>query len=523
MCNQASCVKATAIIVFARRFLAALLTLIHLSAFGAKAEQRLVGNPDELASAVRAAQPGDEVILRDGLWRDADLLLEGEGTEKQPITLRAATPGKVILTGRSRLRLAGRHLVVKGLWFKDGVPVADDVISFRRSSTQHAQNCRVTDCAITNYNPADRKKDTKWISLYGGHNRVDHCYLAGKENAGATLVVWLPKAPAAAAGAAASTLGTFNHRIDHNHFGPRPALGANGGESIRVGDSATSMSDASTLIERNLFEECNGEVEIISNKSCGNVYRYNTFLRCEGALTLRHGNRCTVAANFFLGNGRRRTGGVRIIGEDHRVYNNYFANLTGEGSRAAISMMNGIPSSPLSGYFQVQRAMVAFNTFVDCRENFVLGLASDNPKGGTLPPKDCTIANNLIVGREAPLVRYASQPDHLRWEANLFHGAALGIPDMPGWRQVDPKLNRADEGLLRPAADSPARGNAAAMFPFVTDDIDGQPRGVKPDIGCDEISTQPPQRRPLTSDEVGPSWPSLLAPSKSVSPVSSTQ
>jgi poly(beta-D-mannuronate) lyase len=282
------------------------------------------------------------------------------------------------------------------------------------------------------------------------------------------------------------------------------------------------MNDALTLVEHNLFEECNGEVEIISNKTCGNAFRYNTFLGCEGALTLRHGNRCTVAGNFFLGNGRRRTGGVRIIGEDHRVYNNYFANLTGEGSRAALSMMNGIPDSPLNGYFQVQRAIVAFNTFVDCRENFVLGLASDNPKGGTLPPKDCTIANNLIVGREAPLVRYASQPDNPRWEANLFHGAALGARALPGLRQADPKLQRAEDGLLRPAADSPALGNAATIFPFITDDIDGHPRAAKPDIGCDEILTEPPQRRPLTADDVGPSWRSLIAPAGNLSPPSFT-
>jgi poly(beta-D-mannuronate) lyase len=483
---------------------------MHLCALNATAESRLASNPEELTAAVRAAQPGDEIVLRNGEWNDADLLLEGHGTEAQPITLRAETPGQVILSGRSRLRLAGRHLVVAGLWFKDGAPTSNEVIAFRRSSTQHAENCRVTHCAITNYNPVERKQDTKWISLYGAGNRVDHCYLAGKENAGATLVVWLPKTPVPVTRSASTALDKFNHRIDHNHFGPRPALGANGGETIRVGDSATSMSDASTLVEHNLFEECNGEIEIISNKSCGNVYRYNTFLRCEGALTLRHGNRCTVAGNFFLGHGRRRAGGVRIIGEDHRVYNNYFGNLTGEDSRAALSMMNGIPNSPLNAYFQVQRAIVAFNTFVDCRETFVLGLASDNPEGGTLPPKDCTIANNLIVGREAPLVRYATQPDQLHWEANHFHGAELGIPDTPGLHSADPKLDRAEDGLMRPGKTSPVRGSAAATFVFVEDDIDGHLRGSQPDIGCDQASSAPPQRRPLTASEVGPSWRLLL-------------
>ena len=77
----------------------------------------------------------------------------------------------------------------------------------------------------------DKKKDSKWVSLYGSDNRVDHCYFAGKTNLGQTMVVWLDKESP-----------ENRHRIDHNHFGPRPPLGENGGESIRVGDSSTSSA-----------------------------------------------------------------------------------------------------------------------------------------------------------------------------------------------------------------------------------------------------------------------------------------
>jgi poly(beta-D-mannuronate) lyase len=82
-------------------------------------------------------------------------------------------------------------------------------------------------------------------------------------------------------------------------------------------------------VERNLFEECNGETEIISSKSCGNTYRYNTFRKCQGTLTLRHGNRCLVEGNFFFGEGVSSTGGIRVIGEDHRMQNNYLTGLKG--------------------------------------------------------------------------------------------------------------------------------------------------------------------------------------------------
>jgi poly(beta-D-mannuronate) lyase len=248
-------------------------------------------------------------------------------------------------------------------------------VAFRAGNTA-AHHCRLTRCSILNYSPPDKKSNTKWVSLYGTHNRVDHCIFGGKTNGGQTLVVWLSGEP-------------NHHRIDHNHFGRRPPLGFNGGETIRVGTSDWSMSDSHTTVEYNLFEECNGEIEIVSNKSCRNTYRYNTFVNCEGALTLRHGNRCAVEGNFFFGNHKAGTGGVRVIGEDHIVVNNYFAGLAGEGSRSALTMMNGIPDSPLAGYLQVKRALIEFNTFVDCYSGILIGRVSDDPKGGILPPKDC--------------------------------------------------------------------------------------------------------------------------------------
>ena len=109
-----------------------------------------------------------------------------------------------------------------------------------------------------------------------------------------------------------------------------------------------------TLQLDNYFEHCNGETEIISNKSGENIFQYNTFFESEGTLTLRHGNRATVRGNFFFGNDKPNTGGVRIIGEDHKVYNNYFDGLRGTGNRSTITLMNGVSDSPLNRYFQVK-------------------------------------------------------------------------------------------------------------------------------------------------------------------------
>jgi poly(beta-D-mannuronate) lyase len=122
------------------------------------------------------------------------------------------------------------------------------VIEFRISSSKLANNCRVTNCVIDNYNNPDRLEEDNWIVLYGRHNRFDHNYIARKKNIGTTLVVQLNDA-----------LNQENeHQIDHNYFGERPRLGSNGGETIRVGNSTFSRTSSRTIIEDNYFEHCNG-------------------------------------------------------------------------------------------------------------------------------------------------------------------------------------------------------------------------------------------------------------------------
>ncbi len=461
----------------------------------------LVTNVSQFNAAVGAAQPGDTILLANQIWTNADLLFKKNGTAGAPIMLRAQTPGQVILSGQSRLRIAGSWLVVDGLRFENGYYTngGSAVISFRESSSVLATNCALIHCAIRDYNPPLGDVDSKWVSIYGLSNRVENCFFQGKSNPGAPLVVWLPASP--------TNLPNY-HLIRRNHFGFRPPLGQNGGETIRVGDSATSFNLSRTIVEENLFRSCNGEIEIISNKSCENIYRHNVFESCEGTLTLRHGNACTVSGNWFFGRGRAQTGGVRIIGEDHLVFNNYFEGLTGTGLRSAVCFVNGVPDSALNEYFQVKRARVLFNTIVHCARPMTIGQTVTD---GTLPPIDCLVANNLILGTNAPLVSVVTAPTNFLWEGNIAFGAALGVTD-PGIIVTNPLLSLAADGLWRPATNSPARDAARGDYPWLTVDIDGQPRTVPLDVGCDEISTAPAVRHPLGVADVGPVWMRSVGP-----------
>jgi poly(beta-D-mannuronate) lyase len=457
----------------------------------AMAKEYFVSNVPAIAAAMSTAQPGDTLTMTPGTWSNAQIVFQGNGAADRPILLRAAPYGAVVINGASYLRIGGDYLAVSGLLFQGGYSPSGAVIEFRSTSGTPSNHCRLTNSGIVDYNPASSTTDYKWVSLYGTDNRVDHCYFKGKNHLGTTLVVWLAEYP-------------NYHRIDHNHFGFRPELGVNGAETIRVGTSDWSLYDSFTTVEYNLFEQCDGEVEIISSKSCGNVYRYNTFTSCKGTLTLRHGNRCRVEGNFFFGNNVSNSGGIRIIGEDHVVVNNYVAGTTGTASRAALSLYEGIPNSPLNGYYQVKRALVAFNTLVDNTSSIDIGAGKTSEV--TMPPIDSRISNNVVQSSKGPLVKLTDQLATVTYEGNLFFGAAVGLSPVPaGITVADPLLQPAGaDGLRRIAWNSPAVNASAGSFPDIVLDMDGQPRDSLKDAGADEYSAGPVLIRPLKGSDVGP-------------------
>lgn len=310
------------------------------------AGETLVRDARELVKAVAAARPGDAVVLCEGTWTDVKLSISARGDPGRPVFIRAQRPGETVLTGNSGLRISGNNVVVEGLFFR-GVTSREDIVRI------DGDHCRLTQCAIIDSNPPVQSGQTKWVHLFGLDNRVDHCHFAEKSGEGVVLQVEVGDRP-------------NNHMIDHNYFGHRPPLGRNGAETVRIGYSFQSMLASRTTVESNLFERCDGEIEIISSKSCENSFIHNTFLNSQGCLTLRHGNRCLVAGNFFLGGGTSGTGGVRVIGEGHRIINNYLSGLGGRAG-GAIVLVAGIPNSPLAGYFQVKDCLIAFNTIIGCK------------------------------------------------------------------------------------------------------------------------------------------------------------
>lgn len=455
---------------------------------GASAAELQVHSAAEIHRALKRAQPGDVLVMADGAWDDQAIKFTGQGTKDKPITLRAQTPGKVQLRGRSRITVDGQYLVISGLWFGDASST-DDIVSI--TGTEN----RFTDSAIV-----APMRGGKWVHFRGGQrNRMDHCYLAGHAPQDVTVQVQVDRQT------------PNHHRIDHNHFGPRPPLGKNGGETIRIGYSSQSLWNSRTIVEHNLFDRCDGELEIISSKSCENVYRYNTFRDCAGTLTLRHGDRCIVDGNYFLGlHGGKRSGGVRVIGRQHTIINNYFENLQPLAG-GVVTLTAGVPDSPLAGYWQVQGGLVAHNTFANVDLPAVqLDGGYDRDANRVLLAENVVLANNLMWsgdGDAASATWVAGRAGRgFQATGNVGFGAEPGETVADAFRQLDPQMIRTGDGVWQPSVGSPLRG-AALPVTAVEQDIHGQPRPPQHvDVGCDQASDEPVINVPLTVDAVGPRW-----------------
>ena len=405
------------------------------------AKSWLVDTPKAYKKALKKVQPGDNIVLANGTWRDFEILFKGKGTEKNPITLTAETKGKVIISGQSNLRLGGEYLVVSGLVFKNGYTPSSAVISFRQNKKNLAYHSRVSEVVIDNFNNPDKQESDYWVAMYGQHNRFDHNYLVGKRNKGVTLAVRLDSKESQ----------QNQHVIEYNYFGPRPIFGSNGGETIRIGTSHHSLTDSLTRVENNYFDRCNGEVEIISVKSGHNKIINNVFYESRGTLTLRHGHDNLVEGNVFFGNGVDHTGGIRVINENQIIRNNYLEGLTGYRFGSGLTLMNGIYNSPINRYNQVVNALIENNSVINVTN---VQLAAGSDKERTAPPKDTVIRNTLFVNEngQQPFTAF-DDISGIKFEDNVANTDTTSVIKQ-GINKTSIELKRASNGLLYPVDDA---------------------------------------------------------------------
>ena len=398
----------------------------------------LVRTIEEFDRRVATLQPGDKVILANGIWTDVEFKLKAEGLPDKPIELTAEEPGKVIINGQSNLSFSGSHIIVSGLVFKDGYTPTSEVISFRTSKEELANNSRVTNSVIDNFSNPERHDSDTWVAIYGKNNQFDHNSLIGKGNRGVTLAVKMTTEDSR----------ENHHVIEYNYFGPRPTLGSNGGETLRIGTSHYSREYSNTVVQYNYFDRTSGELEIISSKSCGNEIRGNVFFESLGTLTMRHGHYTLVENNYFLGNRKPNTGGIRVINENQTVRNNYLYGLTGHRFRGALVIMNGVPNGPINRYDPVVDSKLDNNILIDS-DHIQLAAGSDAERSA--PPTGSSMHNNIFMSKTNldPFTVY-DDISGISFEGNVLNEEA-SAPLENGFEKAPYSVAENKNGLLVPA------------------------------------------------------------------------
>lgn len=480
------------------------LATVGVGGGAAWGEEFLVHSAAEVTAAQAGARPGDVIVMADGVWANQKITLSASGNAAGAITLRAQTPGRVVLTGTSTLTISGDYLVADGLVFKDGTLTGGNIVSFTSSSS----HSRWTNSAIVDYD-AGGTSGYHWIHVDGAENRVDHNYIKGHVNSGVTLEV-------------NPSIGA-KHVIEANQFVDRPVGNGNGFETIRLGVSGIQTRSAQVTVQNNLFERVDGELEIISVKTSNNLIQGNTIRASAGTITLRHGQGSTVAGNFILGENKAGSGGIRVIGPNQTVVNNYMSDL----DTNALSITTGYTDwnfpGTATGYEPVDNALIAHNTVVNVSDQIVTrdaGYSSGTNR--TARPVNVTMANNLFKGSTETMIQ-GGEGSGWVWAGNIAYGASSIGKSGSGILNVDPKLVKDEYGVWRPGAGSPAiDAGASGAWGAVTTDMDGQGRVGAVDIGADEVNgVGAVADRPLYGGDVGPGWLNrrTLAPGMAAVPV----
>ncbi len=459
-----------------RRFAPALPTVIVallLASSPALSATKLVDSVAALQSALNESVAGDTITLKDGVYTTTQpITVNRPGSAEQPITVAAETIGAVEIAGTQGFVVNGSaaYVIISGFKFSHaaGTALIDEGTSHIRF-TRNSFLC---------------SGDGPDLSISGDDAQIDYNEFGAKKTAGNMIAV-----------AGTGTQVSRRLWIHHNYFHDLANSGSEGAQMLRLGLMSTQgQSIGAALVENNLFAGCHGVTEMVSSRSSGNTFRYNTFIDSPSAqLTLRRGNDCIVYGNYF-----RNTEGLRIYGSRHQIFSNYF-----ERNHIAVAIGNGAPDPTDGKSNKNQRpddCVIAFNTFVNNTTHYTMSRRAPVALGAP----HTTFANNIVVGGTTVAKIGGPYPDAI-WSGNLiWNFQKFGDIPPEGFTQVDPLLAAGADGIQRPQAGSPALAATNGAFPAITFDFDGNPRPEKKSIGANESSTPPTTVHLISVAEVGP-------------------
>lgn len=420
--------------------------------------------------AMALAVPGDVIAIGTGTYADWQLIVPAQaaGVSGRMIRIRPATAGGVTFKGASTIEILGRYIEVSGFIFDGtGAPSVSVAGAFNRLT---GLQFRAAGDALRTYAPI------VVIGSGASDNKIDHCLFVGSLSISVQL-----RSPSDTA-----TILPLRNRIEHNEFQDITRISDNGQEAIQIGQGPGSAHRLLTRIHYNRFVRANGDDEIMSIKSSGNVIGYNFAMDSDGAISLRSGNNNLVEGNVLL----RTKRGIIVTGSGQIVINNFVNEPVLEGIMLSIGS---------DRYRAAVDSIVAHNTVANSRKplRFVLRDPVE-----TESPRNNKIVNNIlaavrptddVVGAngQIPVATYLVSND-LERNVLWWHEGLADLAEAESYRKLgnivaDPLLNLADATVPRLLSGSPALDRA--LPGYATADMFGTVRpAASPDIGALEVS-----------------------------------
>jgi len=383
-----------------------LIGLMCCITFSAWGKVYKVTSQDELKKTAEIVVPGDEIIIANGNYNGWEVTINTNGVAGKPVIIRAEIPGKVVFSGdinKFIFQLTGSYTEIRGLTFSGCTVFKTDGINSVLLELKGTKYCRVTDCVFTKNVAKGQFMPIFVISDKAEHNRVDHCtFTENIDNMELQVKITADAVP----------LYTF---IDHNLFAKKDSVKwavYNGGECVQIGQDPILLGNqyAYAMVRDNRFIHCDGEPEVISNKSSGNSYIGNYFEDCHGELVMRGGHDCLVDSNIFKGG----IGGIRVNGTHHTITNNVLSDLP-----IAIRLMYGMAKGKTQTGFYIAASdcTITNNHINNCTTGILIGASKNADWTGKfdtkrypsrtmqdVAPFNITLLDNTITGTKIPVV-----------------------------------------------------------------------------------------------------------------------
>ena len=188
---------------------------------------------------------------------------------------------------------------------------------------------------------------------------------------------------------------------------------SNGGECVQVGQDPILLGtiQSKTTVQDNRFIRCNGEPEVISNKSSNNIYKRNYFENCDGELVMRGGHDCIIDSNVIKGG----NSGIRVNATGHLITHNKISDV-----KTGIRLMYGMAGGKKDiGFYVAASDCVITNNHI---ENATTGIYIGDSKNANwtgkfdtvrypsrvmqdVAPANNTVSDNVFINTQTNLVK----------------------------------------------------------------------------------------------------------------------